>query len=207
MANKTGISLLGFAGYEASERFLRALDDEIWVARDPVKIPVHRPEDISTGDAMRAELERTSPVTLISAHAGYPEGRLAFCGAGDDPVLHLDSIRTLGATSMLIIDTCYAPAIAAELKNRARHGSLIVGLSCEPGEEQITWGRDSITAVASIIRELCYSYPYRQELGSWAAARAVDLANTQIQARNDAERRRGVTSKTALRPLLDILQC
>jgi hypothetical protein len=33
MADNTGIRLLGFAGFEASERFLRALDDEIWVAR------------------------------------------------------------------------------------------------------------------------------------------------------------------------------
>jgi hypothetical protein len=211
MADNTGIRLLGFKGFEASEHFLRALDDEIWVARhNPdsgrTDIPVHRPEGIDTGDAMRAELEQPSLVTVISAHAGYWDGLLGFCGDSDQPVLMLDKLRTLGAASMLLIDACHAPALAAELKKaHARPGSLIAGLVPEPGEDPITWGRDSVTAVGTVIRELCY--PVTQDLSPKAAARAVDLANAQARARNDAESNRGVTNRKARRPMLFKCQC
>src|ERR1700735_5051703 len=66
------IRLLGFAGYPASEHFLRALDDEIWIARhDPDSgrsaIRGHRPQGIDNGDALRAELEQPSLCTVVSA--------------------------------------------------------------------------------------------------------------------------------------------
>jgi hypothetical protein len=201
--------LLGFAGFKASERFLRALDDEIWVARsdNPPKIPVDRPESLDTGDAMRAELERPSPVTVVSAHAYFCNGRfLGFCGEGDQPpVLLAGSIGTLGAASMLLIDACDAPVVAADLQNHARPGSLIVGLDYGLDNDQVTWGRDSVSAIGAVIRELCY--PARKDLSTEAAARAVTSVNAQISARNDAEHKRGVTSKKAIRPLLCILEC
>jgi hypothetical protein len=113
MTVKTDIRLLGFAGYPASERFLRSID---------------------TDDAMRAELEQPSLVTVVSAHAGSWNGRLGFCGDGDQPVLMLGKLGVLGAASMPLIDACHAPALAAELKKaHARPGSLIVGLVPEPG--------------------------------------------------------------------------
>ena len=71
MADNTDIRLLGFAGFKASERFLRGLD-EIWVARwDWRNISVDRPECLDTAAAMRAQLEHPSLITVVSAHAGY----------------------------------------------------------------------------------------------------------------------------------------
>jgi hypothetical protein len=210
MADNTGIRLLGFAGFEASERFLRALDDEIWVARwdNPPKIPADRPEKLDIGEAMKAELERPSLVTVLSAHAYFDDHDrfLGFCGDGDQPpVLLTNSIGTLGAASMLLIDACYAAIVAADLKSHARPGSLIVGLNYGSDNDQKTWGRDSVTALGAVIRELCY--PARKDLSTEAAARAVTSVNAQINARNDAERERGVTNEKAKRPLLLTLEC
>lgn len=212
MADNTGIRLLGFAGYKASERFLRALDDEIWVARsdNPPKIPADRPEKLDTGDAMKAELERSSLVTVLSAHAYFDEHDryIGFCGDGDQaPVLLASSIGTLGAASMLLIDACCAAVVAADLKSHghARPGSLIAGLDYGPGNDQKTWGRDSVTALGAVIRELCY--PARKDLSTEAAARAVTSVNAQINARNDAEEKRGVHNEKAKRPLLFTLKC
>lgn len=190
MTGKTDIRLLGFSGFKASEHFLRALDDEICVSRwgAKEKISADRPEDLNTDDAMRAALEQPSMITVVSAHAGYFDGHLGFCGDRDQPVLTLDSIGILlGAESMLLIDACCAPELAAELEEQkhARPGSLIVGLGAAPGEEQFTRGRDSVTVIGAVIRELCY--PPTPDLSPQAAARAVDLVNIQISARNDAE--------------------
>jgi len=203
------IRLLGFSGFKASERFLCALDDEIWVSRwdNPPKIPVDRPENLGTGDAMKAELERPSLVTVLSAHAYFCDERFAgFCGEGDhSPVLLAGSIATFGAASMLLIDACEVPVVIAELESHARPGSLIAGLDYGPDNKQVTWGRDSVAALGAVIRELCY--PARKDLSVAAAARAVSSVNAQINARNDAERKRGVTSKQARRPLLRMHQC
>jgi hypothetical protein len=208
MADNTGIRLLGFAGFEASERFLRALHDEIWVTRwDRSRISVDRPDSLDTAAAMRAALEQPSFITVVSAHAGYfcDGRRLGFCGAGDRPVLLADSVGSLGAASMLLIDACYAPDLAAEFKSHARPRSLIAGLDHEPGEEQVTRGKDSVTALGAVIRELCY--PTDADLSPEAAARAIDIVNAQISARNDAERKRGVTNKKAMRPLIRVHEC
>jgi hypothetical protein len=210
MANNADIRLLGFAGFEASKRFLRSLHDDIWVSRweNPPKIPADRPEKLDTGDAMKAELERPSLVTVLSAHAYFDDHDrfLGFCGDGDQPpVLLTNSIGTLGAASMLLIDACYAAIVAADLKSHARPGSLIVGLDYGPDNDQKTWGRDSVTALGAVIRELCY--PARKNLSTEAAARAVTSVKAQINARNDAERERGVTNEKAKRPLLLTLEC
>lgn len=209
MADNAEIRLLGFAGFKASEHFLRALDDEIWVARweNPPRIRVDRPESLDTGDAMKAELERPSLITVVSVHAYFCNDRfLGFCGEGNQPpVVLAESLATLGAASMLLIDACNASDVAAEFESHARRGSLIAGLDYGPGNDQVTWGRDSVTALGAVIRELCY--PARKDLSAAAAARAVASVNAQIDARNDAERKRGVTSKNARRPLLRMHQC
>jgi hypothetical protein len=186
MTGNTGIRLLGFTGFKASEHFLHALDEEIWVSRwQEAKISVDRPEDLNTGMAMRTALEQPSLITVVSAHAGYFNGRIGFCGHGDKPVVTIDSIGTLGAASMLLIDACHAPDLAAALKGHAQAGSLIVGLDAKPGDDEITRGRDSVTAIGAVIRELCY--PPTPDLSPQGASQAVGLANIQISARNAAE--------------------
>lgn len=209
MADNAEIRLLGFAGFEASEHFLRALDDDIWVSRweNPPKIRVDRPESLDTGDAMKTELERPSLVTVLSVHAYFCNDHfVGFSGEGEQPpVLLTESLQTLGAVSMLLIDACNASDVVAELEGHARRGSLIAGLDYGPGNEQVTGGRDSVTALGAVIRELCY--PTRKDLSAAAAARAVTSVNVQIDARNDAERKRGVTSKNARRPQLLMHQC
>ena len=157
---------------------------------------------------MKAELERPSLVTVLSAHAYFDDHDrfLGFCGDGDQPpVLLTNSIGTLGAASMLLIDACCAAIVAADLESHARPGSLIVGLDYGPDNDQKTWGRDSVTALGAVIRELCY--PAKKDLSTEAAARAVTSVNAQINARNDAERERGVTNEKAKRPLLLTLEC
>lgn len=192
MTGNTDIMLLGFPGFEASERFLRALDEEIRVSCwEETQVSAGRLEDLSTGEKMRAALEQPSLITVVSAHAGYFDvdgsgsRHIGFCGRGDRPVVTIDSIGTLGATSMLLIDACHAPDLAAALKGHAQAGSLIVGLDAEPGKHQTTRGRDSVTAVGAVIRELCY--PPAPDLSPLGASRAVDLVNIQINARNGAE--------------------
>jgi hypothetical protein len=194
MADNADISLLGFKGFTASERFLRALDDEIWVARqDPdtglTDIVVHRPDGIDSGGAMRAELEQPSRVTVVSAHAGYWGKLLGFCGDGDQPVLKLDNqLGTLGATGMVLIDACYGPELAAELKTHTQADTVIAYLDYGPGKEQITRGKDSVTVIGSVIRELCYTV--RPGLSPEAAARAVSIINAQSDCRKQVQRPR-----------------
>jgi hypothetical protein len=140
MADNADISLLGFKGFTASERFLRALEDEIWVARqDPdtglTDIVVHRPDGIDSGGAMRAELEQPSRVTVVSAHAGYWGKLLGFCGDGDQPVLKLDNqLGTLGATGMVLIDACQPVPVHLPAHHQVclRHGTWLSG----PGTPQ-----------------------------------------------------------------------
>ncbi len=208
MADTIDVRLLGFAGFEASERFLRSLADEIWVCRwDLPQIPVDRPDDVSTADAMRAQLQQPSLVTVVSAHAGYFCGgrRLGLCGKDNQPVLLADSIGRLGAASMVLIDACYAADLATELRNHAQPGSLLIGLHTNPGADQETAGRDSVTALGAVIRELCY--PRATDLSPHAARIAVESVNAQINARNLTESSRGVTNPKAKRPLIDVYQC
>jgi hypothetical protein len=66
-------------------------------------------------------------------------------------------------------------------------------------------GRDSVTALGAVIRELCYAT--RKDLSTEAAARAVTSVNVQINARNDAEEKCGVRNEKAKRPLLRMHWC
>jgi hypothetical protein len=208
VADSIDVRLLGFAGFEASERFLHSLAEEIWVARwDRSQISVRRPAALDTADAMRAELQQPSLVTVVSAHAGYfcDGRRLGLCGQGDQPVLLADSVGRLGAVSMVLIDSCYAADLAAELRNHAQPGSLLVGLNTAPRASQETRGRDSVAALGAVIRELCY--PNAADLSPGAVRLAVESVNAQITTRNLTERRRRVTNPRAMRPLIDILEC
>jgi hypothetical protein len=208
VADSIDVRLLGFAGFEASERFLHGLADEIWVARwDRSQISVHLPAALDTADAMRAELQQPSLVTVVSAHAGYfcDGRRLGLCGKSDRPVVLADSVGRLGAASMVLIDACYAADIAAELESHAQPGSLLVGLNTSTRASQETRGRDSVTVLGAVIRELCY--PDAADLSPGAVRLAVESVNAQITARNLGERKRRVTSARAMRPLIDILEC
>jgi hypothetical protein len=199
------VRLLGFAGFDASERFLHGLAEEIQVARwERSEVSVHLPGDRDTADAMRTELQQPSLVTVVSAHAGYfyDGRRLCLCGEDDRPVLPVDSVGRLGATNMVLIDACYQADLATALKGHAQAHSLIVRLSNGPDSSQETGGRDSVTVLGTIIRELCY--PNVVDLGPGAIRRVVASVNAQITARNLAERKRGVTNPKAMRPLIDI---
>lgn len=206
MTDITDIRLLGYSGFEASEHFLRALCEEIWVSRwqQTPKITPDRPPDLSDATAMRTALEQPSRITVISAHTDWnDEGRISFSGKGGKPKLPLDSIGKLGAESMVLIDACYAPELAAELRKpeHLQPGCRIVGLAAEPGEYLTTQGRDSITAIGAVIRELCY--PPQLDLSPQGASRAVYLANIQINARNDAEHDRRRARPRSLREYQD----
>jgi hypothetical protein len=116
---------------------------------------------------MGAEVEQPSLVTVVSAHAGEFGGRLGFCGDGDQPpVLTLDTLGTLGAASMLLLDACYASALAAELKSHARPGSLIVGLGHEEGEDPFHLGQGQRHRHRHRHPGLCY--PVRPDLSPGA---------------------------------------
>lgn len=158
----THVRLLGFAGFDASEHFLRGLAEEIWVARwgRSPKIRVHLPDSLDTAEAMRNELQQPSLITVLSAHAGYLSGSLCLCGEDDRPCLPVSSIRRLGATSTVMIDACFTPDLAAALKKACQAGSLLVGLNSGTG--QSTRGRDSVAVLGAVIRELCY--PARVQL-------------------------------------------
>jgi hypothetical protein len=204
MANRTHFRLLGFANFEASRRFLHGLEEDILVSRweRSPKISVQRPEGLDTDDAIRAELELPCDITVVSAHAGYFDDGVCFCGQDDTPVLAADSV-CLGATGMVLIDACCTTDLVAALKDHAQPGSLLVGLGDCPSPE--TWARDSVLALGAVIRELCY--PGALNLGPDAVRRAVGSVNAQIMARNLFERARGVTNPKADRPLIDIHEC
>ena len=54
-----------------------------------------------------------------------------------------------------------APELAAELKTPHAQAltPVIAYLDYGPGKEQITRGKDSVTVIGSVIRELCYTVP------------------------------------------------
>ena len=202
MTGNTDIRLLGFSGFKASERFLRALHNEILVSTwQETQVSAKRPRHLTTGDEMRAAIERPSSITVVSAHAGSFGGKLGISGETTESELTLDRIGTLGATSMLLIDACCGPALKADFESHARSGSVIAFLDYGRGKNQITRGRDSVTAIGAVIRELCY--PPTPDLSSQGCLRAIELVNIQISARNDAED----DQRKARPPLLSKHEC
>jgi hypothetical protein len=192
IGNRRVIRLLGFSSFEASKRFLCALDNEIWLSAiwgvsNPM-VSVDRPKEIDTEADMRDHLARPSHITVISAHAYfYDEQNLGFCGEGDED-LEMSSITSIGATSMLLIDACHAPRLGLNLKKKiSSSGSecLVVGLDCAPGADagkpQTTLGKDSVAVIGAIIRELCYADD--PALSVREALKALNTVNAQIDAR------------------------
>jgi hypothetical protein len=169
------IRLLGFSGFEASERFLGSLYNEIWVSNwkwepSKEKASAYQPEEIKTEEDMRYHPALRSHVTIISAHGCVDTDTkqvIGFCGEGrNKPVLYTSSITNgaIGATSLLLIDACHIPELGPDLKAKLPSGSecLVVGLdgpSFDGTENyQSTVGRDSVTIIGAVIRELCYDY-------------------------------------------------
>lgn len=193
------IRLVGFAGFEASERFLRALDDEIWVARWglPPRPRVHRPTELTNAEMMRHELELPCKVVVISAHVGYDESdRICFFSeSGPKPILYVDKLGKLGATSMVLVDGCSFELLYPHLKIHTQPGVRMVGL--KGGVRKWTQGRDSVAVVAAVMRELCYAT--KGGLSLEAVDRAVELVNAQIAARNEY-----ISGKEARMPSLDV---
>jgi len=186
------IRLLGFADFEASKRFLCALENEIWLSRwERTPISVDRPVGVKTSHAMKAELEKSSRITVISAHGYLGDDGFGFCGANPaSTLLKAGDIEGIGANSMLLIDACRTPTLAPLIKSSADTRGLIVGLDRAPGEDdkdQETQGCDSVTVLAAVIRELCY--PKEKDLNRPAVERAIDSVNAQIEARNPKEMR------------------
>lgn len=183
IADHRDIRLLGFSGFEASERFLGSLYNEIWVSNwkwEPSKEKAfaYQPEEIRTEEDMRYHLALRSCVTVISAHGCVDTGTkqvIGFCGEGrNQPELYTSSITdgAIGATSLLLIDACYIPELGPDLKAKLPSDSkcLVAGLdgpSFDGSEDyQSTMGRDSVTIIGAVIRELCYDYapPFTVEM-------------------------------------------
>lgn len=204
-ARTVKVRLLGFKGFEASDRFLHGLEQEIWVSRWEryPKIRTHRPEDIGTPERMRAELAEPSMVTVVSAHASRDdEGRLYFCGEKPGQVLPVERLARpggLGAASMLLIDACWFEALTAALEPCAQPGCLIVGVKTD---DLVTRGQDSVSVLSAVIRELCYLRD--GDLSTAAVRQAISSVNAQTEARNRAEHARisGTRKKPEVRPLM-----
>jgi hypothetical protein len=171
------IRLVGFAGYEASERFLRALDDEIHVARtgraegNGIDVNIERPLDIRTENAMKRALEVPCDVLVLSAHAGFDDG-IYFSGEGDPaPYVRLNSLAHVGAKSAFFLDTCYFRDLIEPIRNHVRCNALLVGVALKGP----TFGRHSVSLLADVLRELCYAEELR--LSAEAVRRAVGEVN------------------------------
>jgi len=204
-ARTVKVRLLGYKGFEVSDRFLHGLEQEIWVSRWQLypKIRTHRPEDIGTPERMRVELTEPSMVTVVSAHSYRDdEGRLYFCGEEPGQVLPVECLARpggLGAASMVLIDACWFEAMAAALEPCAQPGSLIVGVKTD---DLVTRGRDSVSVLGAVIRELCFLPD--GDLSIAAVRQAISSVNAQTEARNRAEHTRvsGTRKKPELRPLI-----
>jgi hypothetical protein len=196
--HEVDIRLVGFAGFAVSERFLSVIDDEISVARWGHSRPrVERRTDLRTAAEIAKELESPCEVTVVSAHAGPWRDPEYFFGSGrNSPLLRFSSIGRIGATSMVIIDACWAEKIFARLRSRASQGTLLVGLE---GETRETEGRDSVAVLSNVIRELCY--PTTVRLDPEAALNAVKRVNAQVAARNE------LRNRTRLQPSLTWVEC
>jgi hypothetical protein len=192
------IRLLGFADFEASKRFLRSLEDEIWVERwdrEP-QLDVVRPTDLHSAVDLKRELELSCQVAVISAHGGRDGQRMFFSGEGDQR-LYVDMVGRLGAASAVLIDACFARRFFVQLCRHAEQGVILVGAD---SQDETAYGCDSVTVTADVIREMCYTNEAR--LDSSAADRAVRRVNAKITARNEH-----VPGSNTGRPLAVMWKC
>jgi hypothetical protein len=175
------IRLIGYTAFRASNRFLRSLEDEIYVERwgTPFrKFTVDRVPRIRTGEDLRRALELPCLISVVSAHVDV-DGMFFCKNANGDECLKASSIRTLGATTAVLVDACYAKNLFRQLEQPARQGTLLVGIDAPDGTIR---GRDSVAVLGDVMRELCYSGT--AQLDRDAVRRAADRVSTQISARN-----------------------
>jgi hypothetical protein len=175
------IRLIGYAAFKASTRFLCSLEDEIYVERWGSKLRkfrVDRVPGIRTGEDLRRALELPCLISVVSAHVDV--AGTFFCkNVNGDQRLKVDSIGTLGATTAVLVDACYAKNLFRQLERPTRQGTLLVGIDAPNGT---IGGRDSVSVLGDVIRELCYSRTAQPDQD--AVRRAVNRVSTQISARN-----------------------
>jgi hypothetical protein len=176
------IRLIGYSAFKASTRFLCSLEDEISVERwgTPFrKFNVDRVPGIRTGEDLRRALELPCAISVVSAHGGDSDGMFFCKNHNGDEYLEVNSIRTLGATTAVLVDACWAKKLFRQLERPARQGTLLVGIDAPTRKID---GRDSVAVLGGVIRELCYSRT--SKLDTDAVRCAVTRVNAQISARN-----------------------
>lgn len=181
------IRLVGFEGFKASQRSLGMMYEEIWVARWglPPRPRVHWPTNLTTAEMMQSELALPCKVVVISSHVGYdeeePDRMCFFSNNHPKPILHVDEIKEIGATSMVLIDGCSAESLFPHLRSQTKPGVRLVGV--KGGVRKWTQGRDSVLVIADVMRELCYTTSC--DLSPEAVDQAVERVNAKIDARNE----------------------
>lgn len=177
------LRLIGYAQFKISALFLRTIEDEIrvsqWGPRRNPRITVHRCPGIRTGGDLRAEIEEPCSVSVISGHGEQDDTGALWLGKdGEGKVrLYLHEIRRVGATSAVVLDACLAPLLLPELARNAHPGTVLIGLA-----DTYTDGRNSVTVLADVLRELCY--PRSPDLDPPAVMAAVERVDKRIEARN-----------------------
>lgn len=177
------LRLIGYEKFTISALFLRALEDEIrvsqWGPKRNPKIAVHRCPGIRTGSQLRTEIERPCSVSLISGHAGQDSNGTWWIGKDTKGKvrLNLPDLGQIGAANAVILDACSAPVILPELARQARPGAVLIGLAAAD-----TDGRNSVTVLGDLLRELCY--PRRPGLDHSAVMAAAERVNARTDARN-----------------------
>jgi hypothetical protein len=181
--HSANLRLIGYEKFTISALFLRALEDEIrvsqWGPKRNPKIAVHRCLGIRTGNQLRTEIEQPCSVSLISGHAGQDGNGTLWIGKDSKGKvrLNLQILGQIGAASAVILDACSAPVMLPELARHARPGAVLIGLAADD-----TDGRNSVTVLGDVLRELCY--PRRPGLGPSAVVAAAERVNARIDARN-----------------------
>jgi hypothetical protein len=195
-AGTVRVRLLGYPGFEASERFLHSLEDELIVARgclgekcscgdcssDATRVVLDRPQDLTSSAAMRAALAVPCDVTVLSAHASPAPPRIA--GRHEDigrTRLYVSNMPLLGASRLVLLDTCYPKA----MRDRLLQGHLqpdcqLVSLA---PPRVYNFGIYSVTSIAQVLRELCYQE--RVDLAPDVIRAVVDSVNAQSKAYNE----------------------
>jgi hypothetical protein len=127
------ITLIGYTAFRASTRFLCSLEDEIYVERWSTpfrKFRVHRVPGIRTGEDLHRAIELPCAISVVSAHADA-DGMFFCKNSNGDKCLKVGSIRTLGATTAVLVDACHANKLFHQLERPAQQGTLLVGIDAQ----------------------------------------------------------------------------
>jgi hypothetical protein len=195
-ADLVDIALIGCAGFEVSDWFLRSVELEIKVSRgERSDVIVWRPEGLRTGREFAAALKARAKIIMISGHATQ-DGR-SICGTAEEEWSHLDGLAEIGATSAVLLDTCYAAKVLPQLGRCLRSPVVGVGagFAATGHKAKILRYKDSVTVLADVLRELCM--PDNVDLSPEAVLGAVNRVNAgtrvssspSLQPDTDARRR------------------